>query len=36
VYDFFIEYHAVIVTTALVLALLDLLVTKTPRHHKEH
>jgi hypothetical protein len=36
VYDFFVEYHAVIVTAALVLALLDLLVTKTPRHHKEH
>jgi len=35
VYDFFIKYHAVIVTAALILALLDLLVTKTPRGHKE-
>lgn len=32
VYEFFVKYHAVIVTVALVLALLDLLVTKTPRH----
>jgi hypothetical protein len=32
VYDFFVKYHAAIVTVALVLAVLDLLVTKTPRH----
>jgi hypothetical protein len=32
VYAFFVKYHAAIVTVALVLALLDLLVTKTSRH----
>jgi hypothetical protein len=36
VYDFFVQYHASIITAALVLAVLDLLVTKTPRGHKEH
>jgi hypothetical protein len=36
VYEFFVKYHASIVTAGLVLALLDLLVTKTPRAHKEH
>lgn len=36
VYDFFVQYHASIITVALVLAVLDLLVTKTPRAHKEH
>jgi hypothetical protein len=36
VYDFLVQYHASIVTIGLVLAVLDLLVTKTPKHHKEH
>lgn len=36
VYDFFVKYHAIIITAALGFALLDLLVTKTPRAHKEH
>jgi hypothetical protein len=36
VYDFFVSYHAIIVTAGLVLAMLDLLITKTPKHHKEH
>ena len=35
VYDFFTQYSAVIITAALVYAMLDLLVTKSPRASKE-
>lgn len=35
VYDFFVQYRAIIVTAGLVFAVFDLLFTKTPRHHKD-
>jgi len=35
VYDFFVQWRDVIVTAALVLAVGDLLITKTPKHSKE-
>jgi hypothetical protein len=36
VYDFFTRYRAIIITAGLVLAVLDLLIAKTPKPHKEH
>lgn len=36
VYDFFVQYRVIIITVCLGIALLDLLVTKTPRVHREH
>lgn len=36
VYDFFIQYRAAIITICLAIAVFDLLITKTPRAHKEH
>lgn len=36
VYEFFVQNKASIITVCLVFALFDLLMTKTPRHHKEH
>jgi hypothetical protein len=36
VYDFFIQYRVAIITVCLALAILDLLVAKMPKHHKEH
>ncbi len=36
VYEFFVRYHVSIITVCLALALLDLLVTRTPRIHQEH
>ncbi|HEX6415977.1 MAG TPA: hypothetical protein VFZ62_00435 [Candidatus Saccharimonadales bacterium] len=36
VYDFFIQNRTGIVTLGLILAILDLLVTKTPKHPKDH
>jgi hypothetical protein len=37
VYDFFVQQRVIIVTVALILAIGDLLITKTPKHHrKEH
>lgn len=36
VFDFFTQYRAVIITAALIYAMLDLLVTKTPKASKEH
>ena len=36
IYEFFIQHRDIIVTIGLVLALADLLVTKTPKHRKEH
>lgn len=36
VYDFFVQYRTVIITGCLSVALLDLLITKTPKIHKEH
>jgi hypothetical protein len=36
VYDFFIHYRVVIVTVCLVLAILDLLITKSSKPRKEH
>lgn len=36
VYEFFVQYRAVIVTAGLIFAVVDLLFTKTPhRHHKD-
>jgi hypothetical protein len=35
VYDFFVQYRTVIVTIGLLLAIGDLLVSKTPKHHRE-
>lgn len=35
VYDFFMQWRTAIITAALVLAIGDLLVTKTPKHSKE-
>jgi hypothetical protein len=36
VYEFFVQYRAIIVTAGLTLAVVDLLFTKTPhRHHKD-
>lgn len=34
VYDFFVANRVYIVTAGLILALLDLLATRTPKHHK--
>lgn len=37
VYDFFIQYRPTIITIALIYALADLLITKTPKHRgREH
>lgn len=36
VYDFFTQNRVAIITVGLVLAVLDLLVTKTPKHFKDH
>lgn len=36
VYDFFVQYRAVIITICLVFAVLDILVTKSPKASKEH
>lgn len=36
VYDFFVQNRVIIITAGLVLAVLDLLVTKTPKHPKDH
>lgn len=36
VYDFFVANRAAVITLCLVLALIDLLVVKTPRHRKDH
>lgn len=36
VYDFFVNYRVIIITVCLVLAVIDLLMTKSPKHHKEH
>lgn len=36
VYDFFVQYRVIIITVCLGLALLDILVTKSPRSHREH
>lgn len=33
VYDFFVEYKVIIITVTLVLAIIDVLMTRTPRHH---
>jgi hypothetical protein len=35
VYDFFVRNRVVIVTLCLILAVIDLLMTKSPKHHKE-
>lgn len=35
VYDFFVHNRVVIITVCLVLAIIDLFMTKSPRHHKE-
>jgi hypothetical protein len=36
VYDSFVQYKVIIITIALVLAILDLLVTKSSKRRKEH
>jgi hypothetical protein len=36
VYEFFVQNRAIIITAGLALAILDLLVAKTPKHRKEH
>jgi hypothetical protein len=36
VYDFFVQYRTAIITACLALAVFDLLVTKSPKRHKEH
>jgi hypothetical protein len=36
VYDFFAHNRVLIITVCLVLAIVDLLMTKSPKHHKEH
>lgn len=36
VYDFFVQQRVLIITIALVLAILDLLMNKTPKRRKEH
>lgn len=36
VYQFFVDNRVYIVTAGLVLALLDILATHTPRHHRRH
>jgi hypothetical protein len=36
VYDFFMRHSTTIITACLILAILDLFVAKTPKHHKEH
>lgn len=36
IYAFFVQYHNILVTAGLVLAIGDLLMVKTPKQHKEH
>ncbi|MDN5275019.1 MAG: hypothetical protein JWP06_920 [Candidatus Saccharibacteria bacterium] len=37
VYDFFVRNHVIIITVCLILAIFDLLMTKSPKaHHKDH
>jgi hypothetical protein len=36
VYDFFVRNHNMIVTVGLLLAVADILVNKTPKHHERH
>jgi hypothetical protein len=36
VYEFFVQNRVVIITICLILAILDLLVARTPRHRREH
>jgi len=36
VYDFFVQNRIVIITICLILAIFDLLVAKTPKHHKNN
>ncbi|HMH69953.1 MAG TPA: hypothetical protein VK502_01000 [Candidatus Saccharimonadales bacterium] len=36
VYDFFVEQKVIIITAALILAILDLLVSKSPKRRKEY
>lgn len=35
IYDFFVRYSTFIITACLVLAIIDLLMAKTSKHHKE-
>jgi hypothetical protein len=36
VYDFFVQYRAAIITVCLAFAVFDLLLTRSPKSHKEH
>jgi hypothetical protein len=36
VYDLFVQYKVIIITACLIVAVLDLLITKTPKLHKDH
>ncbi len=36
VYEFFVQNSVILITICLGLAVLDLLVTKTPKHRKDH
>jgi hypothetical protein len=36
VYEFFVQNRVIIITICLILAILDLLVARTPRHRREH
>lgn len=35
VYEFFMQNRVIIITIGLILAIVDLLIVKTPKHHKE-